>query len=151
MLVRSMPNWTIIISKRSKDKIDYKESNLSQVRIQSSQVSCKSGLKIFVGTQGHFAHEPRAVTMKFVRAQKESVQRPSQHTLQNHVVRSQTLKCHVKSHVTGSSTKYHFNEFLFMRVLTHDNINIYQWLWVFGVPWSPGFVLDLPPEGGVWN
>ena len=42
--------------------------------------------------------------------------------LQNHVVWSRTLKCSVKSYVTGPSTKCDFNEFLFMWVLTHDKI-----------------------------
>jgi len=28
----------------------------------------------------------------------------------------------VKSYVTGASTKYYFNEHLFVRVLTHDKI-----------------------------
>jgi hypothetical protein len=37
------------------------------------------------------------------------VQRPSQHTLQNHVVWSQILKRSVKSHVTRPSTKCYFN------------------------------------------
>ena len=42
--------------------------------------------------------------------------------LQNHVVWSWTLKCSVKSCVIGSSTKCHFNEWLFMEALTHDKI-----------------------------
>ena len=32
------------------------------------------------------------------------------------------LKCSVKSYVTGPSTKRYFSEFLFMRVLTHCEI-----------------------------
>ena len=40
--------------------------------------------------------------------------------LQNHVVWSRTVKCSVKSYVTGPSTKCYFAESLFMRVLTHD-------------------------------
>jgi hypothetical protein len=35
---------------------------------------------------------------------------------------SWTLKCNVKSYVTGPSTKCYLNEFLFMQVLTHDRI-----------------------------
>jgi hypothetical protein len=59
----------------------------------------------------------------WVRAgQKESVQRPSQDTFQNHVVWLQALKCSVKLYVTGPSTKHYFKEFLFVRVLTHDKI-----------------------------
>jgi hypothetical protein len=42
--------------------------------------------------------------------------------LLNHVVWSRTLKCGVKSYVTVSSTKCYFNEFLFIRILTHDKI-----------------------------
>jgi hypothetical protein len=37
-------------------------------------------------------------------------------------VSSWILKCSVKSYVTGPSTKCYFNEFLFMHVLTHDQI-----------------------------
>ena len=36
---------------------------------------------------------------------------------------SHTLKCSVKSYVTGPSTKSYFKEFLFMWVFTHDIIN----------------------------
>jgi hypothetical protein len=46
---------------------------------------------------------------------KESVQRPSQVTLQNHVVWSRILTCSVKPYVTGPTTKCYFNELLFMR------------------------------------
>jgi hypothetical protein len=42
-------------------------------------------------------------------------------------------------------------EFLFMRVLTHDKIRRNQWLWAFGMSWSPSFVLSLPPRGGFWK
>ena len=38
-----------------------------------------------------------------------------------------------------------------MWVLTHDSNRINQRLWVFGVPWSPGFVWGLPPRGGLWK
>jgi hypothetical protein len=72
---------------------------------------------------------------------KESVQRPSQYTLQNHVVRSHTLKCCVTPYVFGPSIKCYFNECLFMRALTHDKLELNQQLWAFRVPWSPGFVL----------
>jgi hypothetical protein len=43
--------------------------------------------------------------------------------LWNHVVWSRTLKCSVKSYVTGSSTKCYLNEFLFMWILKHDKKN----------------------------
>jgi hypothetical protein len=63
-------------------------------------------------SKGHFAHEPRAVTRFVCGSSKESVQ--------NHVVvRSRTLKCSVKSYVTGPSTKCYFNEFSFMRTGPH--------------------------------
>ena len=71
--------------------------------------------------------------------------------LQNHVVWSRTLKCSVKPHMTGPSTRCYFNELLFMQVLTHDKNRINQRLWTFGVPWSPGFVLGLSPRGGFWK
>jgi hypothetical protein len=38
-----------------------------------------------------------------------------------------------------------------MRVLTRDKIRINQRLWAFGMPWSLGFVLGLPPRGGFWK
>ena len=41
-------------------------------------------------------------------------------TLQKHVAWSRILKCSVKSCVAGPSTKCYYNEFLFMRVFTHD-------------------------------
>jgi hypothetical protein len=69
--------------------------------------------------------------------------------LQNHVERSRILKCSVKPYVTRPSTKCYFNEFLSIRILTHDRIN--QRLWAFGVPWSPNFVLGLPPKSGFWK
>jgi hypothetical protein len=79
----------------------------------------------------------------------ESVQRPlSQHThLQNHLVRSQTLECSVRSYVTGPSTKCYFNGFLLMRVLTHYTNRINQWLWAY--IWSAicsQFVFRLTPK-----
>ena len=54
-------------------------------------------------TQGHFTHEPIAVTMELWEPEKKSpkaVPRP----LQNHVVRSQALKCSVKPYVISPST-----------------------------------------------
>ena len=78
----------------------------------------------------------------------ESVQRLSQRHPKNHVLWSQTLKCSVKSYVTGPSINNYFNDFLFMRVCTHDKIKINQRLWAFGVPWSLGFMLGLPLRGG---
>ena len=59
--------------------------------------------------------------------------------LQNHVVWSRTLKCSVKSYVTGPSTKCYFNEILFMRVLTLDKVVLINGCEVFRVPWSLGF------------
>ena len=51
-----------------------------------------------------------------VRAQKKvSKGRPKA----DQTVWSPTLKCRVKSFVTGPSTKFYFNECLFMWVLTH--------------------------------
>ena len=57
---------------------------------------------------------------KLVRAQKKvSKGRPPTH-LRDHVVWSQTLKCSAQPYVTGPSTICHFNEFLFVPVLTHN-------------------------------
>jgi len=66
--------------------------------------------------------------------------------LQNHLVWSQTLKCSVKSYGTGPSTNCYFNKFLFKRVLKRIN----EQFWAFWVPWSPGFVFDIPPWSGFW-
>ena len=68
----------------------------------------------------HTSQEPWAWNCE---SPKESVQRPSQTHLQNHVVWSHTLKCNVKSYVTGPSTKCYFSAILFMRVLAHDKID----------------------------
>ena len=98
---------------------------------------------------GLFTHEPRAVTMKSWEPIRKCPKAVPRH-LQNHVLWSRTLKCSVKSYVTGPSTKcYNFNELLFMRILTHDKNRTKQLLWTFGVPWSPnGFLLSLPPTCG---
>ena len=82
---------------------------------------------------------------------KESVQKAIPTHLQNHVVCSRILKCSVMSYVTRPSTKCYFNEFPFMWVLTHDTNRRNERMWEFGVPWSPGFVLSLPPRGGFWE
>ena len=48
------------------------------------------------------------------------------------------------------------NQMLFQWIFIHasrhtwQNI-INQWLWAFGIPWSLGFVLGLPPRGGFWQ
>ena len=68
--------------------------------------------------------------------------------LHNHGVWSRILKCTEKSHVTGPLTKCYSNEILLTRVLKHGKNKINQQLWAFGVPWSPGFVLGLPPRDG---
>ena len=74
-----------------------------------------------LATKGHFSNEPRAVTMKLWEPKRKCPKAIPTH-LQNHVVRSRILKCSVKSHVIEPSINGYFNEFLFMRVLTHDNI-----------------------------
>ena len=70
------------------------------------------------------SHNTRAESRDhgIVRAQKKSVQRPSQDHLQTHVVWSRTLKSSVKSYVIKPSIECDFNEFQFMQVLTHDKI-----------------------------
>ena len=58
---------------------------------------------------------------EIVRAQmKVSKGRPK--TPQSHVVWTQTLKCSVKSYVTGPQPIGYFNEFLFMQVRTNNKI-----------------------------
>ena len=80
---------------------------------------------------------------------KESVQRSSQNTSHaNHVVWSETLKCSVKSYVTGP-----LNQMLFQWISIHAGSHtwwnrINQWLWAFRVSWSPGFMLGLLPRRG---
>jgi hypothetical protein len=44
------------------------------------------------------------------------------HLQNHHVVWSRTLECSVKSYVTGPSTKFYFNDFLFMWVFIYDII-----------------------------
>jgi hypothetical protein len=101
-------------------------------------------------SQGHFTHEPRSMTMKLWEPKRKCPKAVPRY-LQNHVVLLWTLKCTVKSYVARPSIKCYFNEFLFMLVLTHDKIKTYQRLWAFGVPWSPGVVLDLLPRGDLWK
>ena len=64
---------------------------------------------------------------------------------------SHALKCSVKSYAIGPSINCYFNEVVFMRILTHDKIKQTNGCECFGVPWSPGFVLGLPPRGGFWK
>jgi hypothetical protein len=80
--------------------------------------------------EGHFTHEPRDVTMKLWEP-KWNCPKVVPRYLQNHIVWSQTLKCSVKSYVTGPSSKCYFNEYLFMRVLTHDKDKTNQRLFAF--------------------
>ena len=100
--------------------------------------------------KAHFTHEPSAVTMKLWEPKGKCPKAFPTH-LQNHILWSRILNCSVMSYVIGPSTKCYFNEFLFMPVLTHDKIELINGLWAFGVPWSPGFVLGLPPRGGFWK
>ena len=74
--------------------------------------------KLGFHTKGHFTHEPRVVTMNFVRAQKK-VSKGRPNTPPSCVVWSRIPKCSVKSYVTRPSTKCYFNKFLFMRILAH--------------------------------
>jgi hypothetical protein len=72
-------------------------------------------------TKSHFTHEPKGVTMKLWEPKRKCREAVPTH-LPNHVARSRTLKCSVKSYVTDPQPKCHFNEFLFMQVLTLDKI-----------------------------
>ena len=98
-------------------------------------------------SKGHFTHESRGVTMKLWQPKRKCPKAIPRH-FQNHLVWSQSLKCSVKSYVAGPSTKCYFNKLLFMRALTPWLYRINQWLWAFGVKWSPHFVLGLPPRDG---
>ena len=65
------------------------------------------------GTLGPLHTRAKSRDHEIVSRDQESVQRLSQRHLQNRVLWSQTLKCSVKSYVTGPSTKCYFDEFLF--------------------------------------
>ena len=75
----------------------------------------------FTLSEGHFTHEPRAVTMQLWESTRKWPEAVPTH-LRNHVVWSRALKCSVKPYVTRPSTKCYFNEFLFIWVLTYDKI-----------------------------
>ena len=90
--------------------------------IQSNKYRKKRYLHVtreIIRATSHTSQEPWPWTFESL---KESVQRPSQHTSNQHVVWSRTLKCSVKLHVTAPSTKCYFSGFLSMWVLTHDKI-----------------------------
>ena len=71
---------------------------------------------------------------------------------QNHVVWLWALECSVKSYVIEPLNKMLFSmNFHSCEVLTHVKITMNQRLWDSRVPWSPGFVLVLPPRGGFWK
>ena len=70
--------------------------------------------------KGHFHSCAKSRDHEIIRPQKNAKAIPRH--LQNHVVWSWTLKCSVKSSVTGPSIKCYFNDSLFCRVLTHDTI-----------------------------
>jgi hypothetical protein len=99
---------------------DVADLDARQAAIVAAHLSVLSVHCYWYLTEGHFAHEPRALTMKLWEPKRKCPQRPSQHTLQIHVLWSRILECSVKSYVTGPSTKCYFNECLFMRVFTHD-------------------------------
>ena len=67
------------------------------------------------------SHEPRAVTTKLREPKRKCPKAVPKH-LHIHAVWSRTLKCNVKSYVSGPSIKCYFNGILFMRVLTHGKI-----------------------------
>ena len=53
--------------------------------------------------------------------------------------------------MTGPSNECYFNDILFVRVLTHDQLELIDGCEPFGVPWSPGFMVGLPPKSGFWK
>ena len=107
-------------------------------------------------TKGHFTHGPRAVTMKLWEPKRKCPNGVSTH-LQNHVVWSRTLKCSVKSYVTGTSTKCYFNEWLFI----DETSSRRQWLpisfqsrWfqiMYSVIWNLHVTWFFPLQGLQWN
>ena len=73
-------------------------------------------------------------------------------SLQSHVVVwSQFLKCSVDPYVTGPSTICYFKRICFHIGPRTQCNKINQWLWVFGVPLSLGFVLGLSPRDDFWK
>jgi hypothetical protein len=52
--------------------------------------------------------------------------------------------------VTSSQPNAISMSFYSCMVLTHDK-SANKWLWAFGVPWSPRFVVGLPPRRGFWK
>ena len=98
----------------------------------------------------HFTHEPRAVTMKFWEPKRKCPKAVLTHLQNHHVVRSWTSSV-VWSHMWPCPQPMLF-QWISIQTCSHtwyDKIN--QRLWAFGVPWSPGFVLGLPPRGSFWN
>ena len=88
------------------NRLDLKNTKISTGYVQKSPRSLKGPLHRRVKSRDH----------EIVRAQKKV-------SVQNHVVWSRILlECNVKSHVTGSSTKRYFSEFLVMRVLTSSHM-----------------------------
>ena len=57
-------------------------------------------LNKFKHSEGHFTHEPRAVTMRLWESKRKCPKAVPTHP-QNHVVQLRTLKCSVKPYVTG--------------------------------------------------
>jgi hypothetical protein len=81
-----------------------------------------------------------------VRAQKKRCPKVVPRHLQNHVAWSRILKCSVKSMWPGPqpiAISMNFYSCGFSHMIKYNWIN--QRLWTFKVPWSPGFVLNLPP------
>ena len=117
VLSRAGGNWQVeaAIAVGSKSLV----VSLRGKREQNWATICKKLHRHRPCKKGRFTQEPWPWNCE---SPKESVQRPLPTHLPNHVVWSRALKCSVKAYVTGPSTKYYFNEFLFMRVLTHDNI-----------------------------
>ena len=114
---------------------------LRSCRKKGNSISCK----------GHFTHETRAVTMKLWEPKRKCPEAIPIH-LQNHVVWSPTLHYSVKSCMLGFSTICYFDKILFTHILAYDkNKNKSSTVVRCSVPWSPIFVLDLPPRGGSWK
>ena len=88
----------------------------------SVRVGQATGSVDFISGWGPLHTRAKSRDRVIVGAQKKSVHRLSQDTFKLMLVWSRDLKRSVKSYVTGSSTTCYFNEFMFIWVLTHDNI-----------------------------
>jgi len=104
----------------------------------------------FTMSEGHFTHEPRAVTMKLWEPKRKCPKAVRTH-LQNHLVWSQTLKCRVKVICDRTLNQMLFSINFYLCRSSHLICRINQRSSTFGVPRSLNFVLGLPPRDNFWK